>query len=316
MIAMTSAIFAIGMVLLVGAVLVLVFVVARPVNGSVALSRRRPFGGPERSGLTRLANSTVGAMERVLAGNGKLSGERMTLDQAGLKMARADFFVLVGAVALVAGFVGLILQGPVFAVLFAGLTPILAAMYLSFLTQRRRARFEAQLGDTLTMVSGGLRAGHSVLRAIDAVAQEASEPTATEFSRVVNETRLGRDLQESLNDVSLRMKSEDFNWMAQAIEINREVGGDLAEVFDQVGETIRERAQIKGTVKALSAEGKLSAIILMALPVLLFVLLGLLNPKYMGALTGHPVGWILLGSAAVMMTIGGLWIRKISDLKF
>ncbi|MDQ0075011.1 type II secretion system F family protein [Arthrobacter oryzae] len=316
MMTMTTALFAIGMTLLVGAVLVIVFVVFRPANGSVALSRRRPFGGPERSPLTKLADSTVGAVERVLAGNGKSRGERATLDQAGLKMARADFTVLVGAVAVVAGFVGLILQGPVFAVLFAGLTPVLAAMYLSFLTQRRRGQFEAQLGDTLTMVSGGLRAGHSVLRAIDAVAQEASEPTATEFARVVNETRLGRDLQESLNDVSLRMKSEDFNWMAQAIEINREVGGDLAQVFDQVGETIRERSQIKGMVKALASEGKLSAVILMSLPVLLLVLMGLVNPKYIGSLTGHPIGWVLMGVAVVMMTIGGLWIRKISDLKF
>jgi tight adherence protein B len=313
---MTPAIFAIGMTLLVGAVLLIILVVLRPSHSQVALSRRRPFGDTERSAFTKFTDSTVGAVERLLAGGKKSSGERAALDQAGLKMARGDFVVLVGAVAVVAGFVGFILQGPVFAVLFFGLTPILAVMYLSFQTQRRRARFEAQLGDTLTMVSGGLRAGHSVLRAIDAVAQEASEPTATEFSRVVNETRLGRDLQDSLNDVSLRMKSEDFNWMAQAIEINREVGGDLAEVFDQVGETIRERAQIKGTVKALSAEGKLSAIILMALPVLLFILIGLANPKYSGQLTSHPVGWMLIGIAIVMMTIGGLWIRKISDLKF
>lgn len=313
---MATATFAVGMTLLVGAVLVFIFVVFRSAGGSVALSRRRPFGGTEKSPMAKFADTTVGAVERVLTGSGMPSGERATLDHAGLKMARADFVVLVGAAAVVAGFVGFILQGPVFAVLFAALTPILAAVYLSVLTQRRRGRFEAQLGDTLTMVSGGLRAGHSVLRAIDAVAQEASEPTATEFSRVVNETRLGRDLQASLNDVSLRMKSEDFNWMAQAIEINREVGGDLAEVFDQVGETIRERTQIKGTVKALSAEGQLSAIILMALPVLLFILIGLANPKYMGALTGHPIGWMLLGVAVVMMTIGGLWIRKISDLKF
>jgi tight adherence protein B len=275
---MTPATFAIGMTLLVGAVLVLIFVVFRPAHGQVALSRRRPFGDAERSAFTKFTDAAVGTVERLLAGGNKSPAERGTLDQAGLRITRADFVVLVGATAVVAGFVGLILQGPVFAVLFAGLTPVLAAMYLSFLTRRRRARFEAQLGDTLTMVSGGLRAGHSVLRAIDAVAQEASEPTATEFSRVINETRLGRDLQESLNDVSLRMKSEDFNWMAQAIEINREVGGDLAEVFDQVGETIRERAQIKGTVKALSAEGKLSAIVLMALPVLLFILIGLANP--------------------------------------
>lgn len=313
---MTAAMFAVGMMLLVGAVLVLVFVVFRPTYSSVDLGRRRPFGGPERSSLARLANSAVGAVERILAGTSKSSGERATLDQAGLKMARADFVVIVGAVALVAGFVGFLLQGFVFAVLFAGLTPILAAIYLSIRTQRRRGQFEAQLGDTLTMISGGLRAGHSVLRAIDAVAQEASEPTATEFSRVVNETRLGRDLEASLDDVSRRMKSEDFNWMAQAIEINREVGGDLAEVFDQVGETIRERTQIKGMVKALASEGKLSALILMALPVLLLVLMGLVNPKYIGSLTGHPIGWVLMGVAVVMMTIGGLWIRKISDLKF
>jgi tight adherence protein B len=312
----TNAIFAISLTLLIGAVLVTVFVVLRPPQGSLDLSRRRPFGGSKGSVLTHVANSTVGAVERILGSNSKSSAEPAGLDQTGLKITRADFVVLVGAVAVVAAAVGLVLQGPVFAVLFAGLTPILAAIYLSFLTQRRRGKFEAQLGDTLTMVSGGLRAGHSVLRAIDAVAQEANEPTATEFSRVVNETRLGRDLQASLDDVSVRMKSEDFNWMAQAIEINREVGGDLAEVFDQVGETIRERTQIKGTVKALSAEGQLSAIILMALPVLLFILIGLANPKYMGALTGHPIGWMLIGIAVVMMTIGGVWIRKISDLKF
>ncbi|GAP54662.1 type II secretion system protein, partial [Arthrobacter sp. Hiyo6] len=235
---------------------------------------------------------TTGWVERILAGGGKSPSQGATLDQAGLKISRADFTVLVGTASVVAGFVGLILQGPVFAVLFTVCTPILAVMYLSFLTQRRRNRFEAQLGDTLTMVSGGLRAGHSVLRAIDAVAQEASEPTATEFSRVVNETRLGRDLEASLNDVSLRMKSEDFNWMAQAIEINREVGGDLAEVFDQVGETIRERSQIKGTIKALSAEGKLSAIILMALPVLLFILIGLANRS----ISGHSRAIRLAGS--------------------
>ncbi|MEO5313333.1 type II secretion system F family protein [Pseudarthrobacter sp. CC12] len=264
-----------------------------------------------------MASSAVQLVERALAGRKSTTlHSNSLLSLAGISLPQADFVVLVAAAATAAGFVGLILQGIGVGLLLVVTIPLVARVGLSILVQRRRAAFEAQLGETLTMISGGLRAGHSVLRAIDAVAQEASEPTATEFSRVVNETRLGRDLQDSLNEVSARMKSEDFSWMAQAIEINREVGGDLAEVFDQVGETIRERTQIKGTVKALSAEGKLSAIILMALPVLLFILISLANPKYMGQLTGHPVGWILLGIAAVMMTIGGIWVHKISDLKF
>lgn len=310
-------IFLAGVVLLGVSLATAVLVAFRPANGSLPLTRRRPLGATEQTAISRAASSVVQLTERVLAGRKSTTPRSNSLlSLAGISLPQADFVVLVGAATAVGGVAGLILQGIGLGLLLAVVIPVLARVGLSVLIQRRRAAFEAQLGETLTMISGGLRAGHSVLRAIDAVAQEASEPTATEFSRVVNETRLGRDLQESLTEVSLRMKSEDFSWMAQAIEINREVGGDLAEVFDQVGETIRERTQIKGTVKALSAEGKLSAIILMALPVLLFILIGLANPKYMGQLTGHPIGWMLLGAAAVMMTIGGIWVHKISDLKF
>lgn len=310
-------IFLAGVVLLGAALATAVLVVLKPANGSLPLNRRRPLGGPEQTAISRVASSVVQFVEKALAGKRSTTLQTNSLlSLAGVSLPLADFVVLVAAATAVAGFAGLILQGIGLCVLMLVAIPVIARVGLSVLVQRRRTAFEAQLGETLTMISGGLRAGHSVLRAIDAVAQEASEPTATEFSRVVNETRLGRDLQESLNEVSQRMKSEDFGWMTQAIEINREVGGDLAEVFDQVGETIRERTQIRGTVKALSAEGKLSAIILMALPVLLFILIGLANPKYMGQLTGHPVGWMLLGIAAVMMTIGGIWVHKISDLKF
>ncbi|TQJ33290.1 type II secretion system F family protein [Arthrobacter sp. SLBN-122] len=313
----THEIFVAGILLIGASFATAVLVVFKPANGSLPLSRRRPLGAPEQTAIGRFASSVVQLVDRALAGKKTTTvSSNSLLSLAGISLPQADFVVLVVAATMVAGFAGLVLQGIGLGLLLVVAVPVVARVALSILVQRRRAAFEAQLGDTLTMVSGGLRAGHSVLRAIDAVAQEASEPTASEFSRVVNETRLGRDLQDSLNEVSLRMKSEDFSWMAQAIEINREVGGDLAEVFDQVAETIRERTQIKGTVKALSAEGKLSAIILMALPVLLFILIGLANPKYMGALTGHPVGWMLLGVAAVMMTIGGIWVHKISDLKF
>ena len=154
-------------------------------------------------------------------------------------------------------------------------------LFLRILASRRRAKFEDQLGDTLQMLAGGLRAGHSLLRSVDAVAQEAESPTSEEFARLVNETRLGRDLKDSMLDAARRLKSEDFDWTGQAIEIHREVGGDLAEVLDHVGETIRERSEIKGQVKSLSAEGKLSAYILIALPVGMFLYLSAANPRYM-----------------------------------
>ena len=115
-------------------------------------------------------------------------------------------------------------------------------------------------------MASSLRAGHSLLRAMDAVSQEADAPTSEEFARLVNETRVGRDLAEALDEIAERTASEDFAWVAQAIAIHREVGGNLAEVLDAVGHTIRERNAIRRQVKALSAEGKLSAIVLMSLP--------------------------------------------------
>ena len=116
------------------------------------------------------------------------------------------------------------------------------------------------------MLIGGLRVGHSVMRSIEAASQEADAPTSEELARIVNETRIGKDARVAIEDAADRMDSEDFRWIAQAVQINREVGGDLAEVLEQVAGTIRERSDIKGQIRSLSAEGKMSAYILMALP--------------------------------------------------
>ncbi len=141
-------------------------------------------------------------------------------------------------------------------------------------------------------------------------------PTSEEFARIVNETRVGRDLNESLDDVARRMRSDDFNWIAQAIAINREVGGDLAEVLDQVGNTIRERNQIRRQVKALAAEGKLSAYVLMALPFGLTAFLLVSNPDYLSKLTGSAIGYVMIAVGLVMLTVGGLWMNKVVSVKF
>ena len=184
------------------------------------------------------------------------------------------------------------------------------------LISRRQAKFDDQVPDTLRMLAGGMRAGHSLLRSLDAAAQESEAPMADELSRIVNETRIGRDLGESLLDVADRTKNEDFSWIAQAIEIHREVGGDLAEVLDHVGETIRDRNQIRRQVKALSAEGRMSAIVLLSLPVVLFVALQFINPVYSKTFSSTVPGYIMMAVSALMLSLGAFWLSRLIKPKF
>jgi tight adherence protein B len=284
-------------------------------KSGIALSRRRPGVVNEPSILTRATETAVSFVDRNVSKNARF-GTRESLEQAGLRLKQADFILLVCCIGVTAGVVGFIAGGFFLGLLFLVLTPFSAMLFLKIMANRRRAKFEGQLADTLQMLAGGLRAGHSLLRAIDAVAQEAEVPTSEEFARLVNESRLGRDLKDSMLDAARRLKSEDFDWTAQAIEIHREVGGNLAEVLDQVGETIRERSEIKGQVKSLSAEGKLSAYILIALPVGMFVYLSAANPAYMGALYSNLLGWIMVGVSVVLLALGSFWLSRVVKIKF
>lgn len=296
--------------ILVGVALVL------PRTPDIALDRRRPYEADPPSGLTRLASATVGGLDRFLATRNVRLYNRDALENAGVRLSQAEFMVLVIAGAIVGALVGLVIGVPFVSVLLVVLAPFVGNVLLGFLAGKRRAKFDQQLGDTLQLLSGGLRAGHSILRAIDAAAAESQSPTSEEMRRVITETSLGRDLLASLTDTSERMHNEDFVWIAQAIQINREVGGNLAEVLDQVNETIRERSEIKGHIKSLAAEGKFSAYILIAMPFGIVVMLMMVNPGYMNPMFTHPLGWVMMGASAVMMTLGSLWMRKIIDLKF
>jgi tight adherence protein B len=258
----------------------------------------------------------TGIIEGLLKRRNRSAGVAGALESAGLKFRPAEFvlLVVVGCVLLAGG--GLVVGGAFLATVLLLATPLLARSGLRILASRRRKQFADQLDDTLQLLAGGLRAGHSLLRAIDAVSGESEAPTSEEFTRIINETRLGRDLGEALDDAADRTKSEDFSWVAQAIAIHREVGGNLADVLDQVGQTIRERNQIRRQVKALSAEGKISAIVLMVLPFALGGILLVISPGYMDPFVETPVGLVLMGASAVLLTLGGLWLRKVVSFKF
>lgn len=284
-------------------------------KGGIALSRRRPGVSNEPSALTRATGAAVAFVDRNVSKNASF-GTRESLEQAGLRMRQADFILLVCCIGVTAGLVGFVAGGLLAGFLFLILTPLGAMLVLRIMAGRRRAKFEAQLGDTLQMLAGGLRAGHSLLRSVDAVAQEADSPTSEEFARLVNESRLGRDLKDSMQDAAKRLRSVDFDWTGQAIEIHREVGGDLAEVLDHVGETIRERSEVKGQVQSLSAEGRISAYILIALPIGMFLYLSAASPDYVGLLYSNLLGWVMIGMSFVLLAIGSWWLSRVVKIKF
>lgn len=304
-----------GVLLILTALIILLVVVLKPGN-QIPLSRRRPDVPAAASRLTILTDTAVGAIDRHLKGKNSFLVSREKLERAGLKIPPANFLLMMGAGTVAGSLFGYLLGGPFFAVLMIAAVPVCMLGYLSILTARRKSKFDEQLPDTLQMLTGSMRAGHSLLRAIDASARESDAPMSEELTRIVNETRIGRDLGESMTEVSARTGSEDFGWIAQAIEIHREVGGDLAEVLDHVGETIRDRNQIRRQVKALSAEGKMSAGVLMGLPVVLFFALILINAQYAKTFTSTVPGYLMLGVAAVMLTAGGFWLSRLIKPKY
>ena len=304
-----------GVLLIFSSIIVTFVVVLKPRN-AIPLSRRRPDVPASTSRLTLLTETAVGAINKRMRGRNDFLINRDKLERAGLKTQPADFLLMMGAGALAGSVFGFLLGGLFFAIILFAVVPAGILAYLSVLTARRKSKFDEQLPDTLQMLTGSMRAGHSLLRAIDASARESDAPMSEELSRIVNETRIGRDLGESMTEVSTRTGSEDFGWISQAIEIHREVGGDLAEVLDHVGETIRDRNQIRRQVKALSAEGKMSAAVLMGLPVVLFFALILINGQYAKTFTSTVPGFLMLGAAAVMLTAGGFWLSRLIKPKY
>jgi tight adherence protein B len=308
------------LVLGVGAIaagMLIVALAVLPAGASrVPLSRLDPSLAPPPSTLAGAGAAAEAAVEKALLKRGRLASGAAALERAGMSTTLPNFILAVGLTTVLGAVAGALLGGPLLALPALVLVPFGAKLMLGFRAGRRQAAFADQLDDSLQLMASSLRAGHSLLRAVDSVSHEAEAPTSEEFSRIVNETRVGRDLGDALDEVAARMGSEDFTWVAQAIAIHREVGGNLAEVLDAVGNTIRERNAIRRQVKALAAEGKLSATVLMALPFGVTAFLSATNPEYLAKFTESLVGYGMLAAAAVMLVVGGLWLKKTVAITF
>jgi tight adherence protein B len=223
--------------------------------------------------------------------------------------------------ATVAGMVVLGLLG-----LAAGMSPaavlvlecsavVLLRGWLALRISRRRRAFEDQLPELLTSLGSALRAGHGLNQALAGVAADSPEPVRSEFGRVLAESRLGRPLEDALIDLGARIGSDDLDFVLDAVVIQRQVGGSLAGIFEIVGESVRQRQQFNLRLRALTAMGRTSALVLVALPFGLATVLSALNPGYLGPLFSTSAGHAMLVVGAVLTVVGTVWLRKIVSTK-
>ncbi|GAB3266010.1 type II secretion system F family protein [Nocardioides dilutus] len=235
------------------------------------------------------------------------------LEAAGSELKSSEWLLIHGAIFFISGLVGIGLGGgnPVIGLLFLAAGLFVPWIYLGFRRSRRRKAFNQGLPDTLQLMSGSLAAGLSLAQSVDTIVREGSEPIAGEFRRVLIETRLGVSLEDALEGVGERFDSKDFEWVVMAIKIQRQVGGNLAELLDTVAATMREREYVRRQVAALAAEGKLSAWVLGGLPPLFMLYLLLTNRDYVIVMFQEPLGWAMLAGAATILTIGVFWMSRL-----
>jgi tight adherence protein B len=239
------------------------------------------------------------------------------LDLAGVARKPAEWALLGACLGVVvAAALSLVTSYVLFGVLAGALIGWLAMrVSLSMRIVRRRSSFGEQLPDMLQLIASALRAGFSLAQAIDAVVREDVQPIAGEISRALSEVRLGGNLEDGLDAVANRMDSDDLRWTVTAIRIQQGVGGNLAEILLTIAGTIRERAFLRRHVRALSAEGRLSAYVLIALPVLIGIWLFVSASQYMRPLYTTPIGELLFGAAIVSVVLGAFWMRKMINIK-
>jgi tight adherence protein B len=261
-------------------------------------------------GMVQLALHVADWFVRIRNSGAKIA---MNLDRAGLELKPQEWMAIrLSAVAVLTALTLLMTGSLLLAVPIGFLLAWLpTALFLRVKTSKRCAAFADQLPDVLQLVASSLRSGFSLSQGLDSVVSEGSQPVAPEISRALAEARLGIDLEDALDKVAERMRCTDLSWVVMAIRISRQVGGNLAEVLSTTVHTMRERAQMKRQVRALSAEGRLSAYVLVALPVGVGLWLFAIRREYVRPLYTTGPGIVMLSMALIGIAIGGWWLSRI-----
>jgi tight adherence protein B len=264
---------------------------------------------------TAIIQRAVEVTEQFAESQGYLARAEGALERANLPLRAGEALFFYAAVVIIVTILGFAILGLFVGLILGMIVALVPVATISFIASRRRKKFLSLLPDTLQLLSGTLRAGYSLMQGVEAISQEVDDPMGQELRRVVTESRLGRPLEESLEGVAERMDSPDFSWTVMAIRIQREVGGNLSELLLTVADTMTQRERLRRDVAALTAEGRISALVLACLPIGLGVMMYVINPTYMSKLFNDTLGNVMLGLAILGMAVGFLWMKKIINIE-
>jgi tight adherence protein B len=254
-------------------------------------------------------------VDRAVEGRGFANNLATQLARADWKVTVGEFIVLSVTIAIGTSLIFYLIDR-IFLIPVGVLVGIFGPrFYIGFRKNRRLKEFNNQLGDALNLMVNSLRAGYSTLQAMEVISHEMPDPIANEFGRVVLEIQLGVEFDKAMSNLLRRMPSNDMDLVITAMSVQREVGGNLAEVLDAISFTIRERVRIKGEIKALTAQGRITGIVITLLPFFLVGLISIINPEFIAPLFNDSCGWIMIGVSVVMIVIGYIVINKITDIE-
>lgn len=300
-----------GVCLVLLAIAALGYALLAPPVARVPAARRLAPGATIQTPVERIVGSLENVVDSTMRRRNWNPFPARDLELAGILTPQATIVTAIGAMSFLAYMIGYGVGGAGIGVLAAALVPVGARVHISRRRSKRRAAFADQLESTLEVIGSALRAGHSFPSALDTVSADAQSPTAEEFARIVNEGRLGRDLVAAMHATAERMECQDFGWVADAVAIQRDTGGNLAEILQRVGENIRERNELAQKVRAISAEGRASAWVMMAVPPVLGMYLAGMNPEMFKTAFVSLAGVMVLFICLILYIIGFFWIRKI-----
>jgi len=260
--------------------------------------------------------SAMDGLEDMLSRRGFAANMQTDLARADVKLRVSELLMLTLVVMIVCFFAARFIFGSALMGLIFGVVGFfLPRLYLNFRRSQRLNAFNDQLADTITLLANSLRSGYTIVQSMNTVAEQLPDPMASEFYRVTQEIGLGLHYEEALNNMLYRMPSEDLDLLITAVNIQGRVGGNLAEILDTIGHTIRERVRIKGEIRVLTAQQMISGYILTGLPVVLALILYAINKTYIGRMFTDPCGWIMIGVCLLMLAMGFFIIRKITDIE-
>ncbi len=261
-------------------------------------------------------HSAMDGLDRRLTERGIGASIRTDLARADLKLRVSEFMALTFLSVVVFFLLARLIFGSVFLGLAFGVVGVFAPrMYVAYRKRQRLNAFNDQLGDTITLLANSLRSGYTIVQAMKTVSEQLPDPMAGEFYRVTQEIALGLSYEQALKNMLRRVPSDDLDLMITAVDIQGRVGGNLAEILDTIGHTIRERVRIKGEIRVLTAQQMISGYILTGLPIALGLVLYALNKNYIGRMFQDPCGWTMIGVALLMIAGGFLIIRKIVNIE-